>query len=77
MRVSAVCCVHETRSTHVLGGHSIDQTPQLFDHSLYQFLFVSIVLPELREDVVLLTGVLHPGERQRETKYLYIECAEG
>lgn len=49
-----------------LGGHAIDQAPQLFDHSLYQLLFVSVVLPELREDVVLLTGVLHPGHRDRQ-----------
>lgn len=42
-----------------LGGHAVDQAPQLFDHSLYQLLFVSVILPELREDVVLLTGVLH------------------
>lgn len=51
-----------------LGGHAIDQAPQLFDHSLYQLLFVSVVLPELREDVVLLTGILHPGDRETKAK---------
>lgn len=50
-----------------LGGHAVDQAPQLFDHSLYQLLFVSVILPELREDVVLLTGVLHPGRRETRT----------
>lgn len=49
-----------------LRGHAIDQAPQLFDHSLYQLLFVSVILPELREDVVLLTGVLHPRHRERQ-----------
>ncbi len=47
-----------------LGGHAIDQAPKLFDHSLYQLLFVSVVLPELGEDVVLLTGILHPEHRE-------------
>ena len=48
------------------GGHAIDQAPQLFHHSLYQLLLVSVVLPELREDVVLLAGVFHPGQRKRQ-----------
>lgn len=48
-----------------LWWHAIDQGPQLFDHSLYQFLFVSLILPELREDVVLLTGVFHSAPRDR------------
>lgn len=48
-----------------LWWHEIDQTPQLFDHSLYQLLFVSLVLPELRKDVVLLIGVFHSTQRER------------
>lgn len=41
-------------------GHAVHQTPQLLHHRLDQFLFVTVVLSELREDVVLLTCVLHP-----------------
>lgn len=52
-----------------LGGHAVDQAPQLSDHSLYQLLFVSVILPELRKDVVLLTGVLHPANREHIFSY--------
>ena len=62
-----VCACMCVRVCVRLGGHAIDQAPQLFDHSLYQLLFVSVILPELREDVVLLTGVLHPGRRETRT----------
>lgn len=54
-----------------LRGHAVDQAPQLFDHCLYQLLFISVVLPELREDVVLLTGVLHPGHRETDGDSYY------
>ena len=70
MRVCVCVCVCACMCVRVcvrLGGHAIDQAPQLFDHSLYQLLFVSVILPELREDVVLLTGVLHPGRRETRT----------
>lgn len=46
-----------------LWGHAVDKAPQLLDHSLYEFLFIPVVLPELWENVVLLTGVLHPTGR--------------
>lgn len=48
-----------------LWRHAVDQAPQLFDHSLYQLLFVSLILPELKEDIVLLTRVFHPAPRER------------
>lgn len=48
-----------------LWWHAVDQAPQLFHYSLYQLLFVSLILPELREDIVLLTGVFHPAPRER------------
>lgn len=62
----SVCGTHITPVwvCDCLGGHAVDQTPQLSDHSLYQLLFVSVVLPELRKDVVFLTGVLHPANRE-------------
>lgn len=61
-----------------LWWHAIDQGPQLFDHSFYQFLFVSLILPELREDVVLLTDVFHSAPRERGkvnvTRCIYAIC---
>lgn len=70
MHVSFTVCLCGThtapmRVRECLGGHAVDQAPQLSDHSLYQLLFVSVVLPELRKDVVLLTGVLHPANREQ------------
>lgn len=58
-----------------LRRHAVDQAPQLFDYSLYELLFVPVILPELREDIVLLTGVLHPGRKEtvskRQVKHSY------
>lgn len=42
---------------------AIDQTPELFSHSVYQLLLVPLVLPELGKDVVLAAGVFHPVRR--------------
>ena len=45
--------------------HAIDEAPELFHYCLDQLLLIPVVLPELGEDIVLLTGVLHPeGERR-------------
>lgn len=55
----------------LLGGHAVDEAPQLFDYSLYQLLLVSVVLPELRKDVVLLAGVLHPANTQLNMRFIH------
>lgn len=55
----------------VLGGHAVDQTPQLFDHSLYELLFVSVILPKLREDVVFLIGVFHLLQQGQGSGWVY------
>lgn len=64
-------CMHDPFFTSLcdclcLRGHAVNKAPQLFDHSLYELLFISVILPEMRENVVLLTGVLHPTQRERE-----------
>ena len=67
VHVCACVCVCACTCDVCLGvqRHAIDEAPELFHHRLDQLLLIPVVLPELGEDVVLLTGVLHPaGERE-------------
>lgn len=41
-------------------GHTIHQASQLLHHGLHQLLFVSVILPELCEYIVLFARILHP-----------------